>query len=173
MSEYFMPGLGGEKYSKENALETADAVNQINPDFIRIRTLGIPEHLELYKDYQSGAFKKTGDVKVAEELLLFLDNLDGVTSTIKSDHILNLFQEVDGTLPGDKDAITSPLRQFLTMNTEDQMLYMVGRRSGGFTQLEDMQNSTLLQHVETSCRNNKINLDNVDVFTAEMMKRFI
>ena len=173
LSEYFMPGLGGEKYSKENALETADAVNQINPDFIRIRTLAIPEHIELYKDYQSGAFKKTGDVQVAEELLLFLDNLDGVTSTVKSDHILNLFQEVEGTLPGDKDAMTAPVRQFLTMNTENQILYMVGRRSGSFTQLEDMQNSTLLQHVETSCRNNKINLDNVDAFTAEMMKRFI
>ena len=42
LSEYVMPGLGGKAYSKEHALETADALNQINPDFIRLRTLAIP-----------------------------------------------------------------------------------------------------------------------------------
>ena len=42
LSEYFMPGLGGRLYSRENALETAEAINKINPDFIRIRTLAIP-----------------------------------------------------------------------------------------------------------------------------------
>ena len=42
LSEYFMPGLGGAQFSKENALESADAINQINPDFIRIRTPGNP-----------------------------------------------------------------------------------------------------------------------------------
>ena len=41
LSEYVMPGLGGKAYSKEHALETADALNQINPDFIRLRTLAI------------------------------------------------------------------------------------------------------------------------------------
>ncbi len=100
LSEYFMPGLGGEEHALVSALETADAMNQINPDFIRIRTLAIPENIELYKDYKSGVFKKTGDVQVAEELLQFLDHLDGVTSTIKSDHILNLFQESQGFLSG-------------------------------------------------------------------------
>ena len=39
LSEYFMPGLGGKVLSREHALETADALNQINPDFIRLRTL--------------------------------------------------------------------------------------------------------------------------------------
>ncbi len=173
LSEYYMPGLGGDKYSKANAVETADALNQINPDFIRIRTLAVPENIELYKDCQSGAFKKTGDVKIAKELLLFLENLNGVTSTVKSDHILNLFQEVDGTLPDDKAAITSPVKQFLEMKPEDQVLYMVGRRSGRFNKLEDMKNSELLKQVEISCLNNKIGIDNIDAFTSEMMKRFI
>ncbi len=42
---------------------------------------------------------------MAEEFLLFLDHLDGVTSKIKSDHILNLFQEVDETLPGARELL--------------------------------------------------------------------
>ena len=40
LSEYFMPGLGGRSLSKEHAIESANALNQINPDFIRLRPLG-------------------------------------------------------------------------------------------------------------------------------------
>jgi radical SAM superfamily enzyme YgiQ (UPF0313 family) len=45
LSEYYMPGLGGNEYSDLNALETADALNQINPDFIRVRTFGASSQL--------------------------------------------------------------------------------------------------------------------------------
>jgi hypothetical protein len=173
LSEYFMPGLGGEAFSNENAMETADALNQINPDFIRIRTLGLPENIELYKDFQSGAFAKLGDVPMAEELLLLLDNLSGITSTVKSDHILNLFQEVEGRLPEDQERMTAPIRTFLAMQPEEQLLYMVGRRTGIFTKLEDLHDSELRNHAEKARAAHRVTLDNVDNFTLEMMKQFI
>jgi hypothetical protein len=43
LSEYFMPGLGGRGLSRQHALESADALNRINPDFIRLRTLALPD----------------------------------------------------------------------------------------------------------------------------------
>ena len=173
LSEYFMPGLGGVTLSRENALETAEALNQINPDFIRIRTLGLPENVELYKDFQSGSFIKPGDVPMAEELLLLLDNLNGITSTVKSDHILNLFQEVEGRLPEDKERMTAPLRTFLAMPPEEQLIYMVGRRTGIFSRLEDLHDSELRNHAEKARTAHQVTLDNVDDFTLEMMKQFI
>ena len=173
LSEYFMPGLGGVTLSRKNALETADALNQINPDFIRIRTLGLPENVELYKDFQSGSFIKPGDVPMAEELLLLLDNLKGITSTVKSDHILNLFQEVEGRLPEDKERMTAPLRAFLAMPPEEQLIYMVGRRTGIFSKLEDLHDSELRNHAEKARTAHRVTLDNVDDFTLEMMKQFI
>lgn len=173
LSEYFMPGLGGVTLSRENALETADALNQINPDFIRIRTLGLPENVELYKDFQSGSFIKPGDLPMAEELLLLLDNLNGITSTVKSDHILNLFQEVEGRLPEDKERMTAPLRAFLAMPPEEQLIYMVGRRTGIFSKLEDLHDSELRNHAEKARIAHRVTLDNVDDFTLEMMKQFI
>jgi len=173
LSEYFMPGLGGVTLSRKNALETADALNQINPDFIRIRTLGLPENVELYKDFQSGSFIKPGDVPMAEELLLLLDNLNGITSTVKSDHILNLFQEVEGRLPEDKERMTAPLRAFLAMPPEEQLIYMVGRRTGIFSKLEDLHDSELRNHAEKARTAHRVSLDNVDDFTLEMMKQFI
>jgi len=173
LSEYFMPGLGGAQFSEENALETADAINQINPDFIRIRTLAIPESVELFKDIQSGDFTRIGDLQMAEELLLLLDNLDGITSTVKSDHILNLFQEVEGRLPDDKERMTAPIRKFLEMQPEEQLLYMVGRRAGIFSKLEDLYDPELSGHAEKARVAHRVSLDNVEDFAAEMMKRFI
>jgi hypothetical protein len=173
LSEYFMPGLGGAQFSQPNALETADAMNQINPDFIRIRTLAIPEQVELFEDVQSGDFTPIGDLEMVEELLLFLDNLNGIDSTVKNDHILNLFQEVEGQLPDDLERMTAPIRRFLAMPAEEQLLYRVGRRAGIFSRLEDLYDPELLVHAERARTAHGVNLENVDVFTAEMIKWFI
>ena len=173
LSEYFMPGLGGEKHSRANAIETADAMNKIDPDFIRIRTLAIPENIELFKDYQSGVFAKIGDVQMAEEILLFLENLNGITSTVKSDHIVNLFQEAEGRLPIDKGRMTAPIRKFLRMRPKEQVIYMIGRRTGIFSKLADMKDPELLKHAEKVRDAHQVTIDTVEDFTAKMMKRFI
>ena len=173
LSEYFIPGLGGESLSRANALQTADAMNQINPDFIRIRTLAVPEELELFADCRSGAFTKMGDVKTAKELLLFLESLDGIASTVKSDHIVNLFEDVDGKLPHDKERITAPIKKFIAMRPDEQVLYMVGRRAGFFSKLSDMDDPVRLRHAEQVRQTQNVTPDNVDAFTSERMKRFI
>jgi len=173
LSEYFMPGLGGEKLSRENALQTADALNQIDPDFIRIRTLAIPEMIELHNEVKAGRFKLLGDKKVAEELLLFLDNLHDICSTVKSDHILNLFQDVEGQLPHDRMKMTAPIRDFLNMQPREQMLYMVGRRTGIFTRLTDLDDRVLRGHAEKALVAHQVTLANVENWAAEMMHRFI
>ncbi|MBW1852487.1 MAG: hypothetical protein JRJ15_13900 [Deltaproteobacteria bacterium] len=57
LSEYFIPGLGGKVLSKEHALETADALNQINPNFIRLRARAkITSHFGISS---SGHFRRT------------------------------------------------------------------------------------------------------------------
>ena len=173
LSEYFMPGLGGEKLSRENALESADALNQIDPDFIRIRTLAIPEVIDLHNDVEAGRFKPLGDKKIAEELLLFIDNLLNIGSTVKSDHILNLFQEVEGRLPQDRVKMAAPIRAFLNMQPQEQMLYMVGRRTGIFTRLADLDDRDLRGHAEKALIAHRVTLENVETWAAETMHRFI
>ncbi len=173
LSEYFMPGLGGDKYSDQNALETADALNQINPDFIRIRTLGIPDDVELSNSVKNGDFKPIGDIAVVKELHLFLKSLKGVTSTIKSDHILNLFQESEGKYPEDRDKVLEPMETFLNMKKEKQMIYMVGRRVGVFNKLDDMNNPGLIVHVDRAIDSYNVDTDNVEEFTMNMLKQFI
>jgi radical SAM superfamily enzyme YgiQ (UPF0313 family) len=173
LSEYVMPGLGGRDLSREHALETADCLNQIDPDFIRLRTLAIPNRTELYEDFEAGRFAKLTDRGMAEETLLFLEHLEGISSTIKSDHILNLFQEVEGRLPEDKAAMTRVIREFLALPPEEQVLYQVGRRLGMFTRLADMAAPERRTRVEQACRQYGIHAGNVDATIDNLMKRFI
>ena len=173
LSEYFMPGLGGRENSRANALETADAVNRINPDFIRIRTLAVPDSSDLATDVREGRFTKLNDVETAQELLLFLENLEGITSTLKSDHILNLFQEVEGVLPQDKSTMIAPIKKFLAMPPEKQMLYRVGRRTGIFSNLNDLNHPDLVRQAEAAGLGYGVTPDTVDEFTDKMIKQFI
>lgn len=173
LSEYIMPGLGGKDLSEEHALESADALNQINPDFIRLRTLAIPEHVELYAEHSRGDFQKLSDVETARELLVFLQALDGITSTLKSDHILNLFENLEGQYPEDKEKMVGIVQEFVDLDPRERMLYQVGRRMGLFRGLDDMQAATKRQHVENACRRGGITPDNVDEVVDELMKRFI
>jgi hypothetical protein len=173
LSEYIMPGLGGREYSKIHALETADALNRINPDFIRLRTLAIPNSVELFDDWETGGFEKCTDLMMAKEILLLIESLDGVTSVLKSDHILNLFENVEGTLPRDKERMLEILRTFLAMEPERQCLYQVGRRLGFFSSLSDMESPHRLAKAEKSCQQLGITSENVDEVIDELMKRFI
>ena len=173
LSEYVMPGLGGKALSDIHARETADALNQIDPDFIRLRTLAIPNHVPLFDEYQEGQFEKCGDVQMAEETLTFIESLNGITSFVKSDHILNLFQDVEGKLPEDQPKMVKSIQTFLSMDPHRQMLYIVGRRLGFFSKLSDMQSVHRLKRAENACRELGITPENVDTVAEELMKRFI
>ncbi|MEW6076856.1 MAG: radical SAM protein [Thermodesulfobacteriota bacterium] len=173
LSEYVMPGLGGRELSDEHARETADALNQINPDFIRLRTLAVPPGLALHDEYKAGRFTKCTDIQMAEELLAFLGSLEGIGSAVKSDHVLNLFEEVDGILPQDKEKMLAPIRRFLAMSPEQQTLYQVGRRLSFFHTLDDMNDSERLERARALCAKMGITPENVESVIEEAMNRFI
>jgi len=173
LSEYVMPGLGGQKLSAIHALETADALNKINPDFIRLRTLALPEGIPLYEDYRAGRFEKCPELMVTKEIYQFIENLDGITSTVISDHILNLFQEVEGKLPEDKSRMLGVLQAFLDMAPEQQCLYQVGRRLGFFSGFSDMDNPHLRKRAEQRRDKLGITPENVDQVLTEVTKRFV
>lgn len=173
LSEYVMPGLGGIKLSTIHAKETADALNQINPDFIRIRTLAVPKNIKLFDDYKAGRFEKCSDLMMVEEILLFIESLENITSVIKSDHILNLFGDLEGIFPDDKNRMTDMLQSFLSMDAEQQCLYQVGRRLGYFEGLKDMNDPYRLEKAESACRNYGITVDNIEDVIEEIINRFI
>lgn len=173
LSEYIMPGLGGKTHAEVHALETADALNKINPEFIRLRTLAIPNSVSLFNQWESGRFEKCTDLMMVKEMELLIESLDGITSFLQSDHILNLFQNLEGKLPDDKDRMLDILRSFSAMEPERQTVYQVGRRLGFFSSLNDMKSPQRLVKAEQACQDLGITPDNVDAVIDELMKRFI
>ncbi len=173
LSEYYMPGLGGRALSEAHARESAAALNRINPDFIRIRTLALPEQLPLAKEQASGRFVKLGDRATAEELHLFLQSLSGIRSRVKSDHILNLFEEIDGQLPQDQLRMLSVIDRFLSLNPDEQVLYQIGRRTGVFRQLSDRDHPSLRDQALHYVEQWRVTPDNVDQICDQLMQRFI
>ncbi|MDL2286904.1 radical SAM protein [Desulfococcaceae bacterium OttesenSCG-928-F15] len=173
LSEYVMPGLGGRELSRSHALDTADALNQINPDFIRLRTLALPRHTELCREWEAGGFKKCTDAEVAEEIRLLIENLEGITSTLTSDHILNLFETVSGKISEKKPAMLAEIQAFLDLPKENRMIYQLGRRLGYFRGMKDFENPAKRESVASICRSNGVTPENVEGFIDDLMRRFV
>jgi hypothetical protein len=173
LSEYYMPGLGGRELWREHAQDTADAMNRINPDFIRLRTLAIPERSPLAGEVRAGRFRKCPELLVAEEILLFLDILDGVTGYLASDHILNLFPELEGRLPGGLKRMKDILWGFLTMEPEKRFIYQLGRRLGIMSRLDEADDPARISQVLEAAGRLGATQENLDEITDTIVRRFI
>ncbi len=139
LSEYVMPGLGGQALWKEHAAATAEVLNRINPHFIRLRSLRVPQRVPLYEKLQSGEFEPQTDDMLAEEIKLFIESLEGITSTIRSDHIMNLLEEVAGRLPEDKEKMLGVIQEYQMLPDRERLIYRVGRRGGAYRSVSDLK----------------------------------
>jgi hypothetical protein len=139
VSEYVMPGLGGQEMWRDHAIETAKVLNQINPHFIRLRSLRVPDHVPLHERLEDGSFTMQTDDMLAEEIGLFIKTLDGITSTVTSDHIMNLLEEVSGKLPADKEKMLAIIQSYQDLSETDRLVYRAGRRGGAYRSIDDLK----------------------------------
>lgn len=130
LSEYFMPGLGGRKFTAENASETAKVLNAINPSFIRIRTATPVPGTELFSMMERSEWDPLNETEKVIELKNTIEALHGIDSYIQSDHMMNLIEDANGKLPDDKNKILSCLDKYLQMSLDDQECFIVARRTG-------------------------------------------
>jgi len=137
LSEYFMPGLGGRKFSTENAAETAKVLNAVNPSFIRVRTTTPVPGTDLYKMMENGEWEPLTETEKVEELKNMIEGLSGINSYVQSDHMMNLIEDSNGKLPEDKEKILAPLNKFLQMSLDDQECFIAARRTGRIRFLSD------------------------------------
>lgn len=140
LCEYVMLGAGGSTMWREHALETARVLNEINPDYIRFRTLTVRPGMPLYDDVANGNFLQSTDDEIVEEEKLLLENLT-CASNIVSDHIINLLQEVEGELPGDKEKMLAAIARYRALPAAEKDNFKLGRRLGIYTKLDDLADS--------------------------------
>jgi len=176
LSEYVMPGLGGQEMWKEHAEETARVLNEINPHFIRLRSLRVPRRVALYEKLEAGEFTMQTDDMLAEELRVFISAMDGVTSTVASDHMMNLLEEVSGQFPEDKEKMLAVIEDYQSLSDIDRLVYRTGRRGGTYRSTKDLKlDPAIYQKIRNLIEQVQAEkgMDGVEDFITEMVDRYI
>ncbi len=131
LSLYVVLGLGGrlrlegQETWRNHAQHTARVLNEVNPDYIRVRTLTIKQGMPLYEKLVTGQFEESSDAEKVREERLLIENLE-VTSYFASDHSTNVLMDVRGQLPQDKDAMLSIMDQYLALSEAEQVNFRLG-----------------------------------------------
>ncbi len=97
-------GLGGPELLERHAIETAEAFNAMNPEYIGMLTLMVEEETPLYDWVQNGSFKLLNQQQVLEETRLLMEHLDSPGSVFRMNHASN-YLVLKGTLNGDQQAM--------------------------------------------------------------------
>jgi len=118
VSLYVLAGIGGESSWQEHAEETAEVLNQINPDFIRIRTLTPQPGTPVFQWWNEGSFQMPNPETILKEQKKLIEGLS-VTSEYLSDHVSN-YAGINGNLPEDKAKMLSLIDTTLEKLSEDK-----------------------------------------------------
>jgi len=124
LSEYVMLGIAGTDRSREHARETADALNAINPHFIRLRTFVPKINTPLLEEIQQGAFEMLGPYGVLTETARIIEHLT-VTSNLASDHYTN-YINLEGRLPQDRARFLEVLAAALKRDESEFRPFFIG-----------------------------------------------
>ncbi len=146
LSEYIMPGLGGRALSREHSFETAKILNQIKPDFIRVRTLAIHPMSPLQRMVDEGVFEPLSDEEVVAEIRVLLEHLDEMPTHFRcGDFSLNLLMQVDGRLDTHKQAMLDEIDRYLAMSREQKQAYsLIQRTYPGMRDITVVQDDRLM-----------------------------
>jgi len=143
ISEFIILGLGGTEYWQEHAIATAKALNAINPDKIRVLTLGIKDGSNLQEKWDNGEFFLQTEENIIEEQRVLIEELYGITSHYANHHGVDLLLELRGQLPEDKTKLLSILEAFLNLNEHEKINFILGRRLGIYRRIKDIENPSL------------------------------
>ena len=174
LSVYYMPGVGGKNLSDENAIETADVVNIVNPDFLRIRTFIARKGSEYYDDIDSERIKECTDKEKMLELKRMIENINGADGYLYSDHIINLFDNVNGNMHTDKEKMLSVFNDFMNLDPEEQRFYQIARRMGAIGSLNHLPLLSPDQKKKISeCLSQLDNDNDFEAFLSRLLRRYI
>lgn len=149
LSEFVISGLGGTHHWKDHAISTALVLNEINPDKIRVLTIGVKEGSGLEKKLHAGEYLLQTEENIIEEQKLMIQALDGITSHYANHHGVDLLIEARGKLPEDKEKLISIMDRFLKLPSNDKLNFILGRRLGMYNTLDELNDTNRYEAVQS------------------------
>lgn len=103
-------GLGGRKFLKEHAINSAHLISEMKPEYLGFLTLMIEEEGDLYKKIRAGEMELLQPEDVMEEMRLFLEHVDSEGTVFRSNHASN-YVILKGTLNKDRDLMLAQVKK--------------------------------------------------------------
>ncbi len=113
-------GLGGPERSEWHAIATADALNQIDPEYVGALTLMIPRGTRLYELVQRGEFTPLGPFDVLRELRLLISRTRLSRCVFRTNHASN-YLPLRGTLSADRERMIAVIDRVLEDRDEGSL----------------------------------------------------
>lgn len=148
-------------------------LSEVDPDFIRLRTLSVMDGIPLWEKAKSGELVVQGEDEVVKEIGEFIDKLD-FKGVLKSDHILNLLPEIEGKFPDAKEACLKSVNRYLAMPVKDRLNFRLGRRTGLYENLNDIYDAAKYQRVDEAIK--RVGADSpekMDELITQLKEHFI
>jgi radical SAM superfamily enzyme YgiQ (UPF0313 family) len=124
LSLYVILGIGGKNRTVSHAGETAKVLNQIEPDFIRLRTFVPKINTPLLEEVRNQSFNMLGPHEVLHETALLIKNIR-VSSYVTSDHYTN-YINLEGRLPEAKSRLLDEIDAALRRDEKSFRPFFIG-----------------------------------------------
>lgn len=124
VSLYIVLGLGGKERTGPHARATAEVLNRIRPQFVRLRTFVPKVNTLMLHQVRTGLFEMLSPHEVLRETMKIIKALDFPTEIV-SDHYTN-YLDVTGCLPQDRDRLLAVIRDGLKRPESDFRPFFVG-----------------------------------------------
>jgi radical SAM superfamily enzyme YgiQ (UPF0313 family) len=125
LSLYVVLGLGGLEGSRAHARLTAEAINRIGPDYVRLRTFVPKMGTAMLNAVLNGDFAMLGPHGVIRETLELIRRLS-IRTRIASDHYTN-YVDVAGRLPEDRNGMIQVLTSALARDERTFRPFFIGQ----------------------------------------------
>jgi radical SAM superfamily enzyme YgiQ (UPF0313 family) len=109
LSLMILNGLGGLKYSRQHAENTACIVNTIQPELLSSLVLSFPFGIKHFQERFSGDYEPMQITDLLKEMLIFIANTELKSTIFRSDHASN-YLILNGVLGRDKQLMLDNLK---------------------------------------------------------------
>ena len=110
LSVTLISGLGGRKYLKEHAINSAKVVTEIKPDYVGFLTLLVEEGTPMYTQLKNGEIELLKPQEVLEEMRLFISNVDSEGTIFRANHASN-YIPLGGKFNQDKEKLLEQIEE--------------------------------------------------------------
>jgi len=118
LSQTVLLGIGGTAMSREHAVDTGKLLGEMSPDYASALTVMLLPNTELYRDYQSGAFKLPDKFGLLQELKTMLEHMDVKKRCFFTSNHASNYLPIRATLPDERAQVVVLLEEILRTRDE-------------------------------------------------------